>query len=399
MFPAILMVLLAGAGGGETPRRLPLPPELVSVEGVPPERVRLSVSVLDEAGRPVRGLGPSDFAVLEGGIRQNLIDFGVESDRLDRPLSAVFLVDRSGSVARQMGKWRQACVALALSMRPIDEVRVATFTSDVTVLRDFTGDARALQDSLEGLEESGGGTRIFRAVDETLRDLRRRPGRKVIFLMTDGLDNDRPGAWNTASDDWLTDLVRRAVESQVTVVTIMPGPTGRPALAAQDLAVQTGGWWLYTSDDLPGLVKRLGERLMASYFLAYDSTRSVDDPRRRRIEVSIHRAGMEALVVRTVEGVFAPRPVLRILEEDLEDEDEGRRALAASDLGLVADPGGTSLLLKALKDGSPGVRAAAVESLARRGDGKTAARIARLLEDEDSAVRDAAARALEVLAR
>ena len=297
----------APAGKNESPRRLPgHPPEVVRVEGAPPQRVELSVSVLDAAGEPVRGLQASDFLVRERGALQSVVDFGRESDRQDRPLSAAILVDRSGSIGRQLSRWRQASWALLSGLRPIDEVSVATFTSDVQVLQDFTSDARRLAALMDQLDRAEGGTRIFRAVDETLEALHERPGRKVLFLLTDGLDNDLPDAWSATSSSYLTDLVRRLVGSQVTVVTILPGPTGRPYLAAQDLAVRTGGWWLYPSDDLPALVGRLGERLLESYYIAYDSAWPLSDPRQRRVEVSLSHPLASEMQVRTVYGVFAP---------------------------------------------------------------------------------------------
>ena len=391
----MLLIALVLALEPEAPARPGFAPEVVHVEGTPIERVQLSVSVTDPDGRPVTGLTAAEFEVKEGGVVRALVDFGRESDRLDRPLSAVFLVDRSGSVSRQMGRWRQACLALAHGLRPIDEVRVATFTSDMTILQDFTHDPNLLAVSLAGLDQGGGGTGLFRVVDETLRDLKPRMGRKVIFVLTDGLDNERADVWATANDTWLADLVRRAVTSQVTIVTILPGPTGRPYMAAQDLAVQTGGWWLYTSDDLPALVKKLGERLAESYFIAYDTSRPPGDLKRRRVEVSVSRPGLADLKVRTAEGVFGPRPLLELLAGDLEDGDEDERVLAAADLGLLPDPGGSQPLLKALKDDSARVRAAAVTALGRRGERRTADKIRRLLADSDPAVRAAAAVALE----
>ena len=391
----MLLIALALALPPDSPARHGFPPERVEVVATPNERVQLSVSIIDAAGLPVTGLTAADVEVREAGIVRPLIDFGRESDRLDRPLSAVFLVDRSGSVSRQMGKWREACLALAAVLRPIDEVRVATFTSDLTILQDFTRDPNLLARSIAGVEQGGGGTGLFRAVDETLRDLKLRAGRKVIFVLTDGLDNERGDLWATSNDPWLADLVRRAVSSQVIVVTILPGPTGRPYMAAQDLAIQTGGWWLYTSDDLPALVRSLGERLAASYFIAYDTVRLPGDLKRRRVEVSVVRPGLSDLKVRTAEGVFGPRPLLALLAGDLEDGDEDARVLAALDLGLLPDVEGSQPLLKALKDDSPRVRAAAVTALGRRGERRAAPKIRRLLADSDPAVRAAAAQALE----
>ena len=391
----MLLITLILALEPEPPARPAFAPEVVHVEGTPIERVQLSVSVMDLLGQPVTGLSAADFVVKEGGVVKQLVDFGRESDRLDRPLSAVFLVDRSGSVSRQMGRWRQACVALAFGLRPIDEVRVATFTSDMTILQDFTHDPNLLAVSIALLEQAGGGTGLFKVVDETLRDLKPRAGRKVIFVLTDGLDNERSDVWATANDPWLADLVRRAVSSQVTIVMILPGPTGRAYMAAQDLAVQTGGWWLYSSDDLPALVRKLGERLAESYYIAYDTSRPPGDLSRRKVEVSVVRPDASDLQVRTAEGVFGPRPLLELLAADLEDGNEDERVLAASDLGLLPDPGGSEPLMKALKDKSARVRAAAVTALGRRGEKHAAQKIRRLLADADAAVRLAAAQALE----
>ncbi len=399
-FAALLLAVLAAPAStpaGEAARRVgSFPPERIRVEGDPPERVHLSVSVLDPQGRPVLGLKSSDFGVYEAGVPQTLADFGTESDRRDRPLSVVFLVDRSGSVWRQMGKWRQAGASLVSALRPVDEIRLATFTTEVTVLQDFTHDAALIGATVETLDDAGGGTRVFSAVDETLTDIAARRGRKVIFLLTDGLDNVFADAWNMSSSTYLADLVRRAVQDDVTVVTIVPGPTARPFLAAQDLAVQTGGWWVYPSDDLPALVARLGERLLESYYLAYDSTREPGDGRRRALRVELRRTDLKGCTVRTVDAVFGPRPLFDLLAARLEGDDEEDRARAASDLALVSErrDQAASLLLRLLKDDSAQVRAAAAGSLGRMGETSALKRLSRLLSDNEPAVREAAAGAM-----
>ena len=391
-------ILLSGIVPAGSPRQaFNLAPEVIKVEGDPPERIELTVSVTDRQGRPVTGLAASDFLVREGGIPQALIDFGREADRQDRPLSIVFLVDRSGSIGGQMSKWRQACAELVGSLRPIDKVKVSTFTTEVTTLQDFTGDGALLAAAVGEFEPPSGGTRIFRAVDETLHELRRRDGRKVIFLLTDGLDNDLPGAWTTYGDSYLTHLVKLAVHSQVTIVTILPGPTGRPFLAVQDLATQTGGWWLYPSDDLAGLVLKLGERLLESYYLVYDSTWPLDDSSRRRVAVEIARPASEELSVRTVDGVFGGIPLLDILVEELGESDAAHRANAAAGLAFIQDREAARPLRKALNDEDASVRARAAESIGLRGDEKAVRQLARLLEDPDEEVRRVALEALERL--
>ncbi|HET6374050.1 MAG TPA: VWA domain-containing protein [Candidatus Polarisedimenticolia bacterium] len=398
--PCALAVALGGvpsAWGGEVQRVPGLPPERVTVEATPIRRVTLSVSVLNRRGEPVTGLSATDFIVKEAGKTQTLLDFGRESDRVDRPLSAVFLVDRSGSIGKQMAKWRMACSSLLSALRPGDEVKVAAFTTDVEVLAEFTHDPAALAEGLEHLDVPGGGTRLFPAVDRMLHEMRRRPGRKAIFLLTDGLDNDYSQAWSVSSDEYLKHIVQLAVESQVTIVTILPGPTGFPFLAAQDLAVQTGGWWLYPSDDLPGLVRRLGERLLESYVLTYDSSRPLGDARRKLVEVTLGRPELAELEVRTVGGVFGDTPLEEILLEELDSGDDEQRARAVLDLGFLPGSPAPSRMRKALKDKSPKVRGLAAEALARRGDLSAADALAKLLRDPEPGVRDAAQAALTAL--
>jgi VWFA-related protein len=392
----LLLLSFLFAGRPTAPRWAP---EVVRVEGIAPERVQLSVSVLDSQGEPVTGLTRTDFSLDEDGRPQDLLDFGRESERQDRPLSVVFLVDRSGSIGRQMGKWREACVGLMSALRPIDEVRLATFTSDVEIVQDFTADVHLMDSAVGKLDQSGGGTDIFASVDATLHDLRDRPGRKVIFLLTDGLDTLRAGVWSTDNDPYLRGLVRQAVGFQTTIVTILPGPTARPYLAAQDLAVQTGGWWLYPSDDLPGLVRKLGERLLESYYIAYDSPRKPGDQRRRRVEVKVTRPGLAGLQVRTIAGQFGDTPLFEALAGDLSDGEEDERVRAAVALGSLRDPRGEPLLMRGLKDESSRVRAAAAESLGRRGTVSTVRPLARLLRDDAPEVRSAAIDALKSLLR
>src|SRR5687768_7885442 len=109
VWSACLALALAGPPPSTGPVRLPgAPPERIEVQARPPERVELSVSVLDDRGEPVTGLGEGDFLVREDGQARALVDFGRAARRDDRPISAVLLVDRSGSMGRQLSRWDQA---------------------------------------------------------------------------------------------------------------------------------------------------------------------------------------------------------------------------------------------------------------------------------------------------
>src|SRR2546423_6991804 len=114
--------------------------EYVRVVERPYLRVGLTVTVLDRQGRPVRGLARGDFRVLEDGEEFELADFGPEGTRRDRPLSVAVLLDLSSSMGGQVKKVREAAQALLATLRPGDEIMVARFNDELTVLQNFTGD-------------------------------------------------------------------------------------------------------------------------------------------------------------------------------------------------------------------------------------------------------------------
>jgi hypothetical protein len=187
------------------------------------------------------------------------------------------------------------------------------------------------------------------------------------------------------------------VQSQTVIVTILPGGASRPWLAVQDLAVHTGGWWLYSGDDPVAVVQRLGERLLHSYYMAYDSPRMPGDQTRRRVEVQLVRPDLARAVVQTVTGVYGDAPFVEHLLADLREDDAALRARAVANLGLTADKEVRKPLFEALEDEAPAVRSAAAIALAERGDLSAVAPVGRLLKDPDPGVSAAAVRALSIL--
>jgi len=265
----------------------------------------------------------------------------------------------------------------------------------VEVLQTFTKNAQDLAAAVQRIKVWGsGGTRILKALDETLTGMRSRRGRKVIFLLSDGFEEVRG---TIATNPAIATAAARAVQSQTAIVTILPGAASHPWLTVQDLAVHTGGWWLYSGDDPVAVVKKLGERLLHSYYMAYDSPRLPGDQTRRRVEVSLARAGLERAVVQTVSGVYGDAPWIEYLLEDLEEEDPVLRARAAANLGATTDKDARKPLVEALQDESPGVRGAAAIALAERGDLSAVRPIGRLLKDPDPDARASAVRALGIM--
>src|SRR5258705_4060092 len=91
-------------------------------------RVGLTVTVVDPQGRPVPGLTKGDFRVLEDGEEFEPVDFGLEGERRDRPLSVAVLLDLSYSMGSQVKKVREAAWPLRSSLGPRGQLQVPQST-------------------------------------------------------------------------------------------------------------------------------------------------------------------------------------------------------------------------------------------------------------------------------
>jgi VWFA-related protein len=365
--------------------------EYVRVVDRPYLQVGLTVTVTDRQGQPVRGLSQDDFRVLEDGVEMAIEDFGIEGDRRDRPLSVAVLLDLSQSMGSQVKKVREAARALLTGLRPGDEIMVAKFNEQLTILQTFTGDPEDPERTLRSVGRARGGTALFRAIEETLKDLRARPGRKVILVVTDGLDNyvDREG--HVLQSLYLQDLLRLCFRSETVVYGIRPGMTAASWIPFEGFVEETGGRLLYTGGDLERLFARLGEEFLSQYYLAYDIDPKSREGKRRRIRVEVARPDV---VVKAVRGYVASAAGLRALLRDARHDDASLRADAAYELGFVDDPKAARALLLLLGDGEGEVRRLAVGALARLGEAAAIPRLVEHLSDQEEPVRIAAAEAL-----
>ncbi|MCI0658762.1 MAG: VWA domain-containing protein [Acidobacteria bacterium] len=395
MLALISITLGMSSQAAEAPKnppeaRTPRFREYVTVMERAYQRVGLTVTVTDRAGLPVRGLGRDDFRLLEDGVEVAIEDFGVEGDNADRPLSVAVLLDLSQSMGGQVRRVREAAQALLAALRQQDEIMVARFNHERTVLQPFTRDPRDPEVTLQDIGTAWGGTNIFQAIEQTLKDLRLRPGRKVILVVTDGLDNYVGRSNGIFQSLYLRDLLHLCLRTQTVVYGIRPGMvSGWPPF--ERFVDETGGRLLYTGRDLGWLFKQLGEEFLSQYYLAYDIDPNVKQGKRRRIRVEVSRP---EITVKTMAGFFTPRSQLETLVRDLRDKDAELRTDAAYELGFVQEPRSSEALQEALEDKEEEVREMAIGALSRLGEVGASPILVRLLGDPSASVREAAADAL-----
>jgi len=109
--------------------------------------VQVPVTVKFTDGRPVDGLGPKDFTVLEDGKKQTLSFFTSDPFQLS---VAVLLDIGMADVAVQ--KVNQTYSALVGAFSPYDEVALYTYSSTVSQVTDFTGRSEKLTAELNQIK-------------------------------------------------------------------------------------------------------------------------------------------------------------------------------------------------------------------------------------------------------
>ncbi len=113
--------------------------------------VMVPVTVKDSEGRPVGGLQPKDFSVLEGGQKQTLKFF--TSDPF--ALSAAVIFD-TGMADVGLKKVQETLSALQGAFSQFDEVAIYTYSSTVSRVADFTSVGKELTATLNQVKGYSG---------------------------------------------------------------------------------------------------------------------------------------------------------------------------------------------------------------------------------------------------
>lgn len=149
------------------------------------DAVELYATVTDRRGHFLDGLESADFSVLENGAEQRVQELALSTDS---ELSLLFLVDLSGSMARQAELLRASMAdSLARFLRPGDRASILAFRGQVEILVPLTEDlARLRQVRFDAAPE--GGTALYDALYLALGYLDGLEGKKALVLVSDGLD-------------------------------------------------------------------------------------------------------------------------------------------------------------------------------------------------------------------
>jgi VWFA-related protein len=290
--------------------------------------VVISASVTDKHGRPVAGLTPSDFILLDNGTRR-LVQVDTDDSGL-APIALVMLIQTSDISLSALAKIRKVGAMISDAVVGANgEAAVVTFDNQVRLVRDFTSDAeeisRAFQELKPGEDKSG---RMIDAVDESVRLLARRgkATRSVVVIV--GESRDR------GSEATLNDVLARMRNTGVTIYSltysayltpfttkadeyvppsgggILTAITETARLAKQNtvkaLTSESGGYCLsfQTKSKLENDLIQLGSEIHRRYYLSF-APQSDEAPGYHRLELQIK--GRTEAVIRNRPGYWAGR--------------------------------------------------------------------------------------------
>jgi Ca-activated chloride channel family protein len=145
--------------------------------------VTVPVSVKDRDGKYIPDLRREDFRIFEEGIEQRIAYFAT----VDQPFTVALVMDTSRSTNFKLEDIQDAAIAFVNQLKPADRVMVVSFDDKINVLTEPTNDRAELTRAIRRTR-TGGGTRLYDAVDQVLKRLRQVEGRKAMVLFTDGVD-------------------------------------------------------------------------------------------------------------------------------------------------------------------------------------------------------------------
>jgi Ca-activated chloride channel family protein len=237
--------------------------------------VKVNVIVTDRAEHAVNDVRKEDFQLFEEGVAQAISYFALD----ERPVTAGFLIDASGSVRRNLNYLIDAAKLSASGLRDGDEGFVARFVDrdNFRIIEPMTSDRQAIEDALDDIYVEGGQTAVHDAVDKALKyfgdnqtgDANSR--RRVLILVTDG--EDRASRLKDGKA-LLAQLRQSDVQVFVLGLTKFSGlqsSAGKALDLLNGIAEQTGGRAFFPdyASGLPDAAKEIARELHLQYTLGY----------------------------------------------------------------------------------------------------------------------------------
>lgn len=257
------------------------------------------VSVLDEAGRPVLDVSPSDLSIREDGVPREILRIAAA----DEPMQIAVLVDDSEASGSYIRDYREALarfVTDVLAASPSQgrhQIALVGLASRPTIITDYTSDAARLKQGIDRIfAQTRTGTYLLDAIVEVTRGLMRRQAARpvLVALVTEG-----PEFSPLQYEEVLGSLRTAAAPFHVLSLGYPSNPSAERTIVLERGAAESGGQRdvLLAATALTGRMARLAAELTQQHRVVYARPQSLIPP--DRVAVAAARPGL------TVRGAVA----------------------------------------------------------------------------------------------
>jgi Ca-activated chloride channel family protein len=247
--------------------------------------VAVPATVVDNHGIAVTNLTLEDFELSIDG-QPNTIS---EISRTATPVRMAMLFDNSGSLSESRDFEKRAAIKFFRNvLRPVDQAAVFSVSTDVTMAEPLTNDAHRLESTIDSFGKPEGATSLFDGIIQAGAYLRPYPGRRVIVIVSDGVD--------TTSRADFDATMQRALADDCQIYVVQTGlyeNANVRALAAerrmQEFSAQTGGavYVPKSTDDLDDAFAQIAADLAQQYILSYYPAQDKRDGKYHLIAVRV----------------------------------------------------------------------------------------------------------------
>jgi VWFA-related protein len=264
------------------------------------QTVAVHATVQDANGRLVPGLSRDAFAIFDNGTPVEITTFSNEI----QPLTVALLLDMSGSMNTRVLLVRDSTLKFIDALLPQDRVRIGTFGTEIGISPILTNDKAILARVVREELWPGGGTPLWDAMYAGMESLAKETGRRVVLVLTDGINGESLPGW----DKSFGDVRDRAVRDGFMLYGVgMAGMTESEEEGARKfvtLIEETGGGRVKVGrdDDLQSAFVGIADELRRQYLIGFAP--GPPDGREHKLEV---RAKDPALRVRARKSYVAVR--------------------------------------------------------------------------------------------
>jgi VWFA-related protein len=249
------------------------------------DQVVVPVTIFTEPNATQLDLTPADFRVFDNGRPVPIVAFG----RVPQSLEVLLLLDTSRSMVQSQADAGSVAEAMIAQLAKDDTVRVGIFSNLLRLSPPLSTADKELAARL-AFVPGANITALYDALVEGCRTLISESSRRVIFVVSDGVD--------TASDASPSSVLRRAAEANVTIYAIgidsRTDERGKTVVRAphsslRQIAEDTGGGYVYggASREYPRLFAAMIDELHQQYMLGF--TPAQPDGRLHSLTVTTRR--------------------------------------------------------------------------------------------------------------